>query len=78
MSKASGGNNASADKPPAKNSGAQEITFGAMRASGVRNVLIYCADHRCSHCTTVEACADRWPDEVRLSDIEDKFVLHGL
>jgi hypothetical protein len=27
----------------------QKITFGEMRASGVRDVLIYCRDHRCSH-----------------------------
>ena len=26
----------------------QKITFG-VRASGVRDVLIYCRDHRCSH-----------------------------
>ena len=45
-----------------------------MRASGVHNVLIYCADHRCGHCVTIEAFADRWPDDVRLSDIEDEFV----
>jgi hypothetical protein len=24
----------------------QKITFGEMRASGVRDVLIYCRDHR--------------------------------
>ncbi len=52
----------------------QKITFGEMRASGVRNVPIYCSDHRCRHCVTVEACADRWPDDLRLSDIEAKFV----
>ena len=34
-----------------------KITFGEMRASGVRDVLIYCRDHRCSH--LVEANADR-------------------
>ena len=51
-----------------------KITFGEMRASGVHNVLIYCVEHRCSHCITVEACADRWPDDLRLSDIEDRFV----
>ncbi len=34
-------------------SGEQKITFGEMRASGVRDVLIYCSDHRCSHCVTV-------------------------
>ena len=37
----------------------EKITFGEMRASGVRDVLIYCRDHRCSH--HVEINADRWP-----------------
>jgi hypothetical protein len=50
----------------------QKITFGEMRASGVRNVLVYCRDHRCSH--SIEVSADRWPDHVRLSDIEPGFV----
>ena len=50
----------------------QKITFGEMRASGVRDVLIYCRDHRCSHHT--EANADGWADDVRLSDIEDRPV----
>jgi hypothetical protein len=35
-------------------------------------VLIYCRDHHCSH--HVEISADRWPDDVRLSDIESGFV----
>jgi hypothetical protein len=35
-----------------------------MRESGVRDVLIY--------------CADRWPDHVRLSDIEPGFVCTAL
>jgi hypothetical protein len=43
-----------------------------MRSSGVRGVLIYCADYRCSH--HVETSADRWGDDVRLSDIEPSFV----
>jgi hypothetical protein len=46
----------------------QKITFGEMRESGVRDVLIYCRDHRCSH--HVENNADGWADDVRLSDIE--------
>jgi hypothetical protein len=50
----------------------QKITFAEMRSSGVRGVLIYCADYRCSHYIT--AMADRWADDVRLSDIEPKFV----
>ena len=33
----------------------QKITFGEMRDSGVRDVLIYCRDHRCSHSTTLSA-----------------------
>ena len=43
-----------------------------MRASGVRDVLIYCRDHRCSH--HVETNADGWADDVRLSDIEPLFT----
>jgi hypothetical protein len=26
----------------------QKITFGEMRESGVRGLLVYCADYRCS------------------------------
>jgi hypothetical protein len=50
----------------------QKITFGEMRAAGVRGILVYCADYRCSH--SIEALADRWADDVRLSDIEPRFV----
>jgi hypothetical protein len=50
----------------------QKITFGDMRKSGVRGVLIYCADYHCSH--SVALSADRWPDELRLSDLELRFV----
>ncbi|MET4483127.1 hypothetical protein [Bradyrhizobium sp. F1.13.3] len=49
----------------------QKITFGEMREMGVRGVLIYCG-HRCGHRT--EANADGWPDDLRLSDVEPKFV----
>ena len=52
----------------------QKITFAEMRAAGVRRVLIYCADHRCGHCNIVADDADRWPDELRISDVEAKFV----
>jgi hypothetical protein len=38
----------------------------------VRDVLIYCGDHRCSH--HVEVNADGWPDDARLSGIEPKFT----
>ena len=50
----------------------QKITFGEMRSTGVRDVLIYCRDHRCSH--QFETNADGWPDDVRLSDIEPNFT----
>src|SRR5215831_15356715 len=43
----------------------QKITFAEMRAAGVRGVLIYCSDYRCSHSICLDA--DRWPDAVRLS-----------
>ena len=45
-----------------------KITFGEMRASGIRDLLIYCSDYRCSH--SIQMSADRWPDHVRLSDID--------
>jgi hypothetical protein len=32
----------------------QKITFGEMRASGIRNLLIYCSDYHCSHCTATD------------------------
>ena len=50
----------------------QKITFDEMRESGVRGVLIYCSDRHCSH--HIAAGADPWPDHVRLSDLEPRFV----
>jgi hypothetical protein len=52
--------------------GPTKITFGELRDMGVRGVLIYCADYRCSH--SVAVMADQWADDVRLSDIEDRFT----
>jgi len=49
-----------------------KIIFGEMRDSGVHEILIYCRDHRCSHSVTISA--DRWPDNIRLSDVEPDFV----
>jgi hypothetical protein len=43
-----------------------------MREMEVRGLLVYCADYRCSHSIAVNA--DPWPDDVRLSDIEDRFT----
>jgi hypothetical protein len=50
----------------------QKITFGDMREMGVRGVLIYCADYHCSH--SIALSAVHWPDDLRLSDIELRFV----
>lgn len=57
----------------------QKITLGEMRASGVqgwaagvRGILVYCADYKCAH--SIAISADRWPDDVRLSDLEPQFV----
>jgi hypothetical protein len=50
----------------------QKITLGEMRASGVRGLLIYCSDYKCSHSTAISG--DNWPDEVRLSDLETQFT----
>jgi hypothetical protein len=50
----------------------KKITFGDMRESGVRAVLIDCSDYHCSHWTAISG--DRWADDVRLSDIEPRFA----
>jgi hypothetical protein len=50
----------------------QKISLGEMRSSGVRGLLIYCSDYRCSH--SIAISADRWPDNVRLSDLEARFA----
>ena len=51
----------------------QKITLGEMRSGGgPTGILVRCADYRCSHSVTMSA--DSWPDEVRLSDIEPRFV----
>jgi hypothetical protein len=49
--------------------------FGDMRDTGVRGVLIYCSDYKCSH--SIAISADRWQDDVRLSDLEPRFVCKG-
>ncbi|MGY4502758.1 hypothetical protein ACVWYH_006715 [Bradyrhizobium sp. GM24.11] len=56
-------------KPSAYN---EKITFGEMRETGTREVLVYCRDRDCSHRITLNA--DCWPDEVRLSDLEPNFT----
>ncbi|TAH67648.1 MAG: hypothetical protein EWM45_06715 [Rhodopseudomonas palustris] len=47
-----------------------KITLGEMRAAGALAVLVYC--RACGHGTRLDA--DRWPDDVRLSDLEPRFT----
>ena len=51
---------------------AQKITLGEVRDMGVRRLLVYCRDHKCSHSIIISA--DRWDDGVRLSDLEPRFI----
>jgi hypothetical protein len=50
----------------------QKITLGEMRSTGLSQILVYCADYRCSHLVSMSAA--RWPDDLRLSDLEPKFT----
>jgi hypothetical protein len=50
----------------------QKITLGEMRSTGLRNLLVYCGDYKCAY--SVMMNADRWSDDVRLSDLEPLFV----
>jgi hypothetical protein len=43
-----------------------------MRAMGVRGILVYC---HCGHHIALDA--DRWRDDVRLSDLEPRFICQG-
>jgi hypothetical protein len=43
-----------------------------MRSAGVRGILVYCSDFRCSH--SIAHMADGWPDDLRLSDVEPRFI----
>jgi hypothetical protein len=50
----------------------QKITLGEMRAdNGPRRLIVYCGDYKCAHSVIISA--KRWPDHVRLSDLEPKF-----
>jgi hypothetical protein len=49
----------------------EKITFADMRAAGVRGILVY-SDYRCSH--SLALMADQWPDCMRLSDLEPRFI----
>jgi hypothetical protein len=49
----------------------QKITLGES-GNGPRRLLVYCGDYQCAHSVTISA--ERWPDHVRLSDLEPKFT----
>lgn len=49
----------------------EKITLGVMRAdNGPTRLQVYCVN--CSHHVVISAA--RWPDDVRLSDLEPRFV----
>ena len=48
-----------------------KITFAEMRDMGVRGLLVDCSDYKCSHLITMSG--DRWPDDMRLSDLQPRF-----
>jgi hypothetical protein len=50
----------------------EKITFGEMRASGASRILAHCGDSKCGHSVTMYPAL--WPDTVRLSDLEERFV----
>jgi hypothetical protein len=49
-----------------------KINFAKMRDMGVRGLLVYSADYRCSH--SIAISGDQRPDDLRLSDIEERFT----
>jgi hypothetical protein len=54
----------------------QKITFAQMRQSGVRGLLIYCTDYRCSH--SIAISGDAWPDDMRTIRLRTPVRLHSL
>jgi hypothetical protein len=46
----------------------QKITFADMRDMGMRG----CSDCKCSH--LISMSGDRWPNDMRLSDLEPRFI----
>jgi hypothetical protein len=53
----------------------RKITFGEMRETGDRGLLVYCRDYKCNHFIKITpAEADKWPDDLRISDLAPRFV----
>ncbi|WP_271604936.1 hypothetical protein [Bradyrhizobium sp. CCBAU 11434] len=52
-----------------------KITLGDLRSTGVRDLIVFCQDYQCSHNVKLAAeYVDRWPDEIRISQLEPRFV----
>lgn len=41
----------------------------------MRDLIVFCQDYRCGH--NVKLSAAQWPDEIRLSQIEPRFVCNA-
>jgi len=50
----------------------ENITFGEMRASGASRIIVRCGDYKCGHSVTMYPAL--WPDKLRLSDLEVRFI----
>jgi len=51
----------------------KKSTLGEMRSNdGPRRLIVCCGDYSCAHSVIINA--ERWPDRVRLSDLEPKFT----
>jgi hypothetical protein len=46
-----------------------------MRASGASRIIVHCGDYKCGH--SVKMYPALWADNLRLSDLEQRFV-YGL
>ncbi|WGD48595.1 hypothetical protein QA641_23360 [Bradyrhizobium sp. CB1650] len=52
-----------------------DVCVAELRATGMRDLIVFCQDCRCSHNGKLTAdYVDRWPDDVRLSELEPWFV----
>ena len=46
-----------------------------MRETGVRDLIVFCADYKFSHNVKLAAMmVDQWPNDLRQSDLEPRFV----
>lgn len=55
----------------------QKITLGEMRdgAGGTRGLMVDCLNLRCRYMVRIApAEADKWSDDIRLSDLEPKMI----